>query len=70
MTARSTHNPAAVTASFTIRFWIRALFGDKLLANASYLSEDRYTKSLFRLQTDTLCTLQLWSIFPLLHIAV
>ena len=70
MTARSTHKSAVVTASFTIRFWIGALFDDKLLVNASDLSEDIYSKFLFRLQTHTLCTLQLWSFFPLLHIAV
>jgi hypothetical protein len=70
MTARCTHKPAVVTASFRIRFRIRALFGDKLLVNASDPSENIYTKSLFRLQTNTLCTLELWSFVPLVHIAV
>jgi len=70
MTACPTHKRSVVTASFRIRLWIPALFGDKLLVNASDLSEDRYTKFLFRLQTDTLSTLQLWSFVPLLHIAV
>jgi hypothetical protein len=70
MTACLTHKPAVVTAWFTIRFWIGALLGDKLLVNASDLSENIYTDFLFRLQSDTRRTLQLWSFVPLLHIAV